>query len=173
MLLAVLSLVAQVSKPTEYQVKATYLYNFGQFVRWPASVAAPLDQRFQVCILGHDPFSSILDATLAGEEIDGQAVVARRISAARDAGLCRILFISSSEEGQLKEILAAIGKAGVLTVSDMPDFTQRGGMIQFTRDGNRIRFAVNLTSAEHAGLMLSSQLLRLAVSVRRGPQPGD
>ena len=165
------SLHAQANKPTEYQVKATYLYNFGQFVRWPSTAAGSLS--FSICVLGQDPFRSILDATLAGETIDGKTVVAQRISTPQEASLCRILFISSSEDGQLQQILAAAGKAGVLTVSDMPDFTRRGGMIQFTRDGNRIRFAVNLTSAEDAGLTLSSELLKVAITVKRNPQPGD
>jgi hypothetical protein len=167
------TLRAQASKPTEYQVKATYLYNFGQFVLWPPDSAAVKSDSFSICVLGQDPFSSLLDAILEGETIYGKSVVARRISAPGEAGACRILFISSSEQNQLQGILAVVAKAGVLTVSDMPYFTQRGGMIQFTREGNRIRFAVNLTNAELGGLVLSSELLKLAVAVRRSPQPGD
>ena len=163
---------AQEPKPTEHQVKATYLYNFGQFVRWPRNASALQSDSFSICVLGQDPFHSILDAALHGETIDGKSVVARRISTPQEAAICRVLFISSSEEHQLKEILEAVGQAGVLTVSDMPYFTQRGGMIQFTREGNRIRFAVNLTNAEVGGLILSSELLKVAITVRRNPQPG-
>jgi len=36
-----------------------------------------------------------------------------------------------------------------------------------------VRFEVNLTTAEHAGLTLSSQLLKVAISVRRSSQAGD
>ena len=167
------NLCAQGPKPTEYQVKASYLYNFSQFVQWPPNATAVRNDFFPICVLGQDPFSATLDATLAGETIDGKSVIARRISTPQEASICRILFISSSEDNQLKQILAAVAKAGVLTVSDMPYFTQRGGMIQFTTDGNRIRFAVNLTSAEDAGLTLSSELLKLAITVRRSPQSGD
>jgi len=172
-LLVLSNLCAQGAKPTEYQVKATYLYNFGQFVQWPTNASAVKSDFFSICVLGQDPFSSILDATLAGERIDGKSVVARRVSTPQEASICRILFISSSEGNQLREILAAVGKAGVLTVSDMPYFTQRGGMIQFTTEGNRIRFAVNLASAQDGGLILSSELLKVAIIVRRNPQPGD
>jgi hypothetical protein len=45
-------------------------------------------------------------------------------------------------------------------------------MIQFVLDGNKIRFEVNVTNAEKAGLTLSSDLLKVAVTVRRNPQPG-
>jgi hypothetical protein len=55
----------------------------------------------------------------------------------------------------------------------MPQFSQRGGMIEFTLEGNKVRFEVNLTTAEDAGLTLSSELLKVAATVRRKPQSGD
>ncbi len=86
---------------------------------------------------------------------------------------CHILFISSSEESQLKEILATLDKTSVLTVSDISQFTRRGGMIQFVVAANKVRFEVNVTSAERTGLILSSQLLKVAINVRRGSPAGD
>ena len=166
-------LLAQLPKPNEYQVKATYLYNFGRFVKWPGAVPAGKGDSFSVCVLGQDPFGSILDSTLAGEALDGKPVVLRRISKSQDAGECRILFISSTEEKRLKEILTAIDESGVLTVSDMPGFTRRGGMIQFILEGDRVRFEINVTSAESARLVLSSELLKVAASVKRNGRSGD
>jgi len=166
-------LLAQQPKPNEYQVKATYLYNFGRFVKWPGTVPAGKGDSFSVCVLGQDPFGSILDSTLAGEAVDGKPVVLRRISKPQDAGKCRILFISSTEERHLKEILTALDECGVLTVSDMPGFTRRGGMIQFVLEGDRVRFEINLASAESARLVLSSELLKVAASVKRNGRSGD
>jgi hypothetical protein len=163
---------AQQSNPTEYQVKAAYLYNFGKFVEWPARVTAASDF-FSICVLGEDPFGSTFDATIAGESVNGKKVVVKRIAKPQDVVGCRILFISSSEESRLKEILATLDNASVLTVSDISQFTRRGGMIRFVMEASRVRFEVNLTSAEHAGLTLSSQLLKVAISVRRSSQAGD
>ena len=59
------------------------------------------------------------------------------------------------------------------TVSNVPKFSQRGGMIQFVVEANKVRFEVNLASAERAGLSLSSELLKVATTVTRSPQPGD
>ena len=164
---------AQQSRPAEYEVKATYLYNFARFVEWPVRAEATKGDSFVICVLGQDPFGPALGAILAGEAINGKSVLLKRISRAQDAVICRILFISSSEDGRLKDILTALDKTGVLTVSDMPNFSQRGGMIQFVLDGNRIRFAVNLTPAQDAGLRVSSELLKVAISVRRDSHPGD
>jgi hypothetical protein len=164
---------AQQSKPNEYQLKAVYLYNFGKFVTWPAESSSRKGDSFTVCVLGRDPFGTILDATFSGETLDNKPVLLRRIPRPQDAKDCRILFISSTEDKHLKEILVALANCGVLTVSDMPEFVRRGGMIQFTLEGEKIRFEINLTSAESARLVLSSELLKVAADVTKTVPSGD
>jgi len=171
--LAATALPAQQPKPSEYQVKAAYLYNFGRFITWPARIAAGKDDSFAVCVLGQDPFGQTLDSTLGGEALDGKPVEVRRITRPQQAGDCRILFISSAEEKHLREILAALNQVGVLTVSDMAGFTRRGGMIQFVLEGDRIRFEINLANAESARLVLSSELLKVATTVKGNARPGE
>ncbi len=156
---------AQTPKPTEYEVEAAYLSNFGRFVEWPARTAG---ESFSVCVLGQDPFGPALDGALKGESIGNAPMAAKRVAAAEEAAGCRIVFISSSKKPQVKAIVATLGM-NVLTVSDMSDFTKSGGMIQFVLDGNRVRFEINLSAAQKAGLTLSSELLRVAVAVRREP----
>jgi hypothetical protein len=172
LLVAISNLYADQPKPTAYQVQAAYLYNFGKFVQWPAATRASAGP-FKVCVFGEDPFGAILNTTVAGGTLDGKAVVAKRIVSAGDAVDCQILFISPSEDRRLDKILEALSSAAVLTVSDMPRFAERGGMIQFILDENRVRFQVNLTAAQNAGLILSSQLLKLAALVRRSSSPGE
>lgn len=157
---------------TEYQVKAAYLYNFGKFVGWPASASEGSDRPFEICVLGDDPFGNALDAAVAGATIHGNSVVTKRISKADQVDDCRIVFISTSETSRLPEVLADLDKSRVLTVSDIPQFSQRGGMIQFVFDRNRVRFEINVTNAEDAGLSLSSELLKVAVRVTRTPRRG-
>jgi hypothetical protein len=160
-------LPAQAPQPTEYQVKAAYLVNFPKFVEWPASAAR--SESFNICVLGQDPFGEALDSAVAGETIHSSPVAAKRISKPQDALNCRVLFVSSSEDSQWNEILTALKTSSVLTVSDMREFTDRGGIVQFILDGNRVRFQINLAATEPSGLKLSSELLKLAVTVKRNP----
>ena len=162
----------QQPKVSEYQIKATYLYNFGRFVQWPPNATTAKGDSFSICVLGQDPFGPSLDSTLAGETLDGKPLAAKRISTARDAGECRILFISSTEENHLKEILAALDESSILTVSDIPAFSRRGGMIQFVLEGGKVRFEINLAKAQIAKLTLSSELLKVATTVRRNVREG-
>jgi hypothetical protein len=161
---------AQQAKPSEYKVKAIYLYNFGKFVEWPEA-REPREQpdRFLICVLGKDPFGSLLDSTIKGEDVNGMNLSAKRVSNAADATGCRILFISSSEADRVVTILQELHSKPILTVSDIANFCDRGGMIQFELKEEKVRFAVNMTAAEKAGLTLSSQLVKVATSVRRNP----
>jgi len=160
---------AQSARASETEVEAAYLYNFGKFVSWPPEQASGA---FAICVLGKDPFGEILDSTVAGESINARKVVIERIASVREAAACQVLFVSDHEEEHLKAILSSVKTAGVLTVSDIPHFADRGGMIELVEQGGRIRFEVNLTAAQESRLSLSSELLKVAVRVIGKPGTG-
>jgi hypothetical protein len=154
-------------RPGEYQVKAAYLMNFTHFVKWPA----PPPETFDICVLGRNPFEGALQATTAGEQVDGRKVQVRDVATPAASSGCAVVFVSSSEEGRDRAELQALPR-GVLTVSDIPRFVQHGGVIELDREGDRIRFQVNLLAADAEGLTLSSELLKVATRVtgaRRQP----
>ncbi len=150
--------------PTEPQIKAVYLYNFGKFVRWQIN-AASAENSFDICVVGKNPFGTALDSTVAGESIEGKSIVVRNITGMQEASLCKILFISTSETSKLKPILAACRHISTLTVSDIPGFAAHGGMIEFVNREGRVRFEVNVSPMADAGLTVSSELLKVATKV--------
>lgn len=153
----------QPAHPTEPQVKAAYLYNFGKFIHWQNPQSA--SDSFDICVLGKNPFGHALASTVAGEKIDGKDIRVKHISRLPAAIHCRVLFVSSSEEGRLKSVLAVAKQSSLLTVSDMPGFAQRGGMIELVTQEGRIRFQVNVSAISDASLTVSSELLKVAVKV--------
>lgn len=148
--------------PTEYQVKAAYLYNFARFVEWPPASLPAAGKTFVVAVLGVDPFGGALDATLAGKQIMQRDLTVRRVARVEDAAGAQIVFISSSESPRLTHVLSALAGHGVLTVSDMDDFARQGGIIGFRMEQRKVRFDINPRQAARARLKISSQLLRLA-----------
>ncbi len=155
---------AQVTRPTESEVKAAYLYNFGRFVTWPPDRAVA-GNPFEICIVGKDPFGKVLDATVLGERIGGRTIAIKRLSQVQQAESCSILFVSSSEEARLATILDSSHRFNLLTVSDLKHFAERGGVIGLVVQQDRVRFEVNRTAAERCHLQLSSELLKVAVKV--------
>lgn len=156
------------TKPTEYEVKAAYLLNFGRFTRYAG--AAPQRTQFDICILGRDPFGRVMDDIAARESIDNLPVRVLRITDATQGRSCAIVFVSLFESDKMREDLAILDGSDTLTVSDAPDFIARGGMIQLILQGDHVRFDVNLEAVNRHHLELSSELLRVAFSVKGGPQ---
>lgn len=165
--------VSQDAAPTEPQVEAAYLYNFGKFVTWPVSDRTSNSNSFLICVLGKDPFGSVLDATVAGEKINEKKIAVHRISRIQDGLDCNILFVSSSEENHLSSVLLEARRMHLLTVSNIPHFAERGGTIGLVNQQDRIRFEVNRATAEQSHLILSSELLKVAVRVIQTKQTGS
>lgn len=163
---------AQELRPTESQVEAAYLYNFGKFVTFPADRAASSDS-FQICILGQDPFGEILDSTVRGESISGRKITTQRLSNMQQAHACSILFVSLSEESRLLAIIKDADQLGLLTVSEIKHFAERGGMIELVKQEGKIRFEVNLRAAQECHLVLSSELLKVAIRVLQKNEKGS
>jgi len=160
-LLLALALPVFAQAPSEYQVKAAFLYNFAKFVEWPADREGT---PFCIGVLGPDPFGGLIDETLAGKMLGTRNVVVRRFSRPEDASICQIVFVAESAT-PLKLVLKRFEGRAVLTVGETPAFCQSGGIVGFQVADRRIRFAVNLEAADRAQLKLSSKLLSLATKV--------
>jgi hypothetical protein len=155
---------AEVGQLTENQVKAAYLFNFAKFVEWPGSAFVGPGAPLVIGIIGKGPYGEAHEA-LSGRTAKGRRVVIRQLTRADEAAGCQILFIAASEKPRLQEILRALPASGVLTVSDLKNFCRTGGMIGLITRGEKLQFEINVANAERAGLKLSSQMLKLAVSV--------
>lgn len=75
---------------------------------------------------------------------------------------CDLLWVSDSESSSYPNLLEALAQQPVLTVSDIPRFAQRGGILNLRLINSRVRFVVNAQVSEQAGLHISHKLLRLA-----------
>jgi hypothetical protein len=162
--------VQTVRAASEYELKAAFLLNFAQFVQWPADNAASTSGTVILGVLGKDPFGPAIARALGDRTINGRHVTMRHFSSLPEARNCHVLFISSSEEPQLDEILRSLANSSVLTVSDIARFTDSGGAIGLIQDGTRIHFEVNLEAANAAGLKINSDLLALAKAIKKAPK---
>ena len=153
----------------EYQVKAAFLYNFAKFVEWPPGTFSSPSDPIGICIAGMNPFGSTLDTMVQGKKMGERVFAVRRIPDTQQAKECQILFIGGTEWKRLRSLLDALKGAAILTVGETDDFTAAGGMIAFQIAGPRVRIQIDLETAEHSRLKISSKLLSLAEIVKRQP----
>ncbi|MDM8525684.1 YfiR family protein [Desulfococcaceae bacterium HSG8] len=149
----------------ENEIKAALIFKFPVYVRWPDSVMNDKTGNFECCVLGNDPVSSLL-TQFNGKKMMEQTIRIRQLSNIREIDDCHMLFISSPEKKNLLMIFKAIKGKPILTVGHMKKFTQNGGIINFIRQEDSVRFEINPKAAEQAGLKISSKLLRLAEIVK-------
>ena len=146
----------------EYQLKAVFLFNFAQFVEWPAGTFTGEQAPLVIGILGSDPFRTALDDTVRNELVGQRPLMVQRYKRVEDIDSYHILFISKSEAGQLERVVDYLKNRSILTVSDIDNSARHGVMIRFLTEKKKIRLRINPGAAKAAGLTLSSKLLRPA-----------
>jgi len=155
----------------EYQVKAAFLFNFAKFVEWPSEAFSDASAPLVITVFGDDPFNGSLEA-VKGKLVNNRRLTIRRVKDIQEIGKSNVLFVGPSAKKELARILEALQGQSVLTVGEDGVFTQCGGIINFVKEDNRVRFEVNVSAAERAGLKISSRLLALARIVRSPGQGG-
>jgi len=159
---------AQSAATKEYQLKAVFLFNFAQFVEWPTNAFPEAQAPLVIGVMGENPFGTYLDEIVRGEEVNKHPLTIQHYRRAEEIKTCHILFISQSEMGRLDQILASLKGRNILTVGDAESFAQRGGMIRFVTEKNKIRLKINLETVKAAALTISSKVLRAAEIVAPG-----
>jgi hypothetical protein len=156
---------AQSATAAEYQIKAAFLFNFAKFVDWRPSSFRDGSAPLQICVLGRDPFGEALRNITREKTVNGRKLEVETVVDLQNARNCHILFIASSEKAQLKRIFESLEGSDALTVGDVKDFIEQGGMINFVLENDRVQFEVSRKAAEKAGLKISSKLLAVAKMV--------
>jgi len=154
---------------SEYEIESAMSYNFTKFIEWPRHALGEGGAAVVVGVLEDDRLVPVLEAALRDRNIDGHPIVVRRLDSGSDAKSCAILLVGACDRKEIVRIVHTVGRSPVLTIGERVQFSRLGGIIAFIRDGNRIRFEINLDAAERAGLQVSSKLLRVA-AVWREPQ---
>lgn len=152
----------------EYQLKAVFLFNFAQFVEWPARSFHGADAPLIIGVSGTDPFGAYLDNLVTGEKVGTHPLVVRRYRRDEDPADCHILFVAASETTVLGPAIARLNGRSILTVSDIESFTREGGIVRFVTEGGKIRLRINVEAAKAVDLRISSKILRPATVVTKG-----
>src|SRR5271157_166119 len=157
---------AQGDDQGEYRVKLAFLYNFAQFVQWPADTFRDSGAPLTICVAGDNPFQGEIEQSLRGRTVEGHPIEVRKLNADEDPHACQMIFVRATEMKATPKILASSKGSSTLTVGEAKGFAERGGIINLTREENKLRFEVNINAAAQTRLKISSKLLTLARIVK-------
>lgn len=147
----------------EHELKAAFIFNFALFTEWPADT--PYEGgMFHVCAGAASPLREPLSA-LAAKTVKGRRLALRTIAGPESLRTCHVLVLGTTERERWPHVRRFIDGAGVLTVTDDEVIAREGAVVALAAEGQRLVFDIDLRAARHAGLVLSSKLLRLARTV--------
>lgn len=152
---------AHAQTANELQIKAVFIYNFTQFIEWPAESFATPQDPFVIGILGTNVFGKYLEEAVADERYKSRPIVVKYYATQKEAENCQILYFGSLQ----KPDKSTKGRP-VLTVGEREDFMQLNGLLRFYKDANKVRIEINQQAASDAGLNISSKLLQLSTIYR-------
>jgi hypothetical protein len=149
---------------------AAFLFNFAQFVEWPAHIVPP-GADLVLCVVDDATVAGALEQTIKGRTVLGHQPVVKYVKSGAPLADCHVLYLAGPD---LKRALDAIGPVKglcVFTVSDAGRFAETGGMVELIKDNGKMRFAVNMDALQRGGVRLSSRVLVLAKIVRDADSP--
>ena len=145
------------------ELEAALVYRFATFVEWPADAIG--EGPVVIGVLGANEVAGALETMVQGRSIEGRSLKIERLDGVDGASRCHIVFLGAGARDRLEALLAAIGAASVLTLSDSDRFARQGGMVEFVRRGRRLAFEIHRGALAQAGLRINPRVLELAEEV--------
>lgn len=144
------------------QMKAVFVVNFLRFVEWPSANVAPAPAPLVVAVLGDRAFIESLRDYAAGQSVSGHGIEVKAVDRPEDARGAHVLFIGSSESGNLPAIVKMAETSALLTVGDTDGYARAGVILNLYTVDQRVRIEANPAAATRTGLRLSAHLLRIS-----------
>jgi hypothetical protein len=148
----------------EQTIKAGLIYNFLKYTTWPGGYSPAERGRLSFCFYGGEPLDGML-APLEGRTAQQAAIKIVHVNSLNETGNCSAVFINEDSERDLPALREFLKGRPTLTISDMDDFTEMGGMIGLATENQRVVIYINKKSVDSAGLSVQSRLLKLAKQV--------
>jgi len=146
----------------EYPLKAAFLYRFIDYIEWSDNNNEPF---FNIAVLGDSPILAPLNQIAGSKLAKNKRISVKQYDNLNTIGSPQILFISRSSGYTIEEILSKISGKPMLIVTEQPGYAEKGAHLNFFASESKLRFEVNLKSANRFGLKFSYQLLQHAVVV--------
>lgn len=147
----------------DHEIKAVFLFNFANFVRWPDEAFVDESSPFVFCAGNpQSPTIDVLNKVIQGENINGHQLILKAPFNPAALTDCHILFLEDADIAEYQHQLPGLATRGILTVSDTNNFVSSGGLIELIPNKSRIQPTINISQLEQSTLKVSSTLLRLA-----------
>lgn len=135
---------------TKAQLRALFIKKIPKYVLWPEQNHFKENEKYTVAAIDKEELAPYFDKLGAFKLLRWPAAD------------CQVLFLDSSNPRIIAAIIKQVKNKPILTIGQNPDFLRMGGIINLVESGSRMKLQVNICAARKAGLIISSQLLKLS-----------
>lgn len=165
LLVAIVSLsppdaLAEKGTATEQAIKAAVAHKITKFVQWPSSADEEAPIRF--CVAGSDSMLQAL-SRLQSHSVKGRGLaVTEVVSPAESALRCDALYVSDSGLDDPAAWLDSVQSLPILTFAESNNYDSVGGIVTLHVRNKKVRFDIDSSASDRAGITIGAQLLQLA-----------
>ena len=155
------------SNPAEYKLKVAYIYNFCNYIEWPATAFDNPESPVVIGVLGPDPFESNLDDLAKKKQVQKRKIEIKRFASEQEFEPCHLLFISVDADPKLRDwAIENTSKLSTLLVGESKGFAAQGADVNFFLDLNgTIGFEMNAKSIDSKALKVNARLAKIATII--------
>ncbi|GJL77830.1 MAG: hypothetical protein NPINA01_08190 [Nitrospinaceae bacterium] len=151
----------------EPTIKAGLILKFSNFIRWPEFYSSTQgEEPLNICLHGEEEFGDIFDYINDHGILRREILVRRHVPLDR-LGTCHLIYTSFLDKPEMDQLAGEIKNAPTLVVTEADEITHSLVAINFKKVNNRMHFEINRSAFERSGIMVSSELLNLALDVVR------
>lgn len=147
---------------TNAKIKAIFVYNFTKYFEWPPNYRA---ENFVITVIGDLALYKELKEMAKDKKVGSQAFEIRTAITLNEIEKSHMLIISNSYSNLLNEVPVKMKGKSILVIADKPGAAKNGAAINFVAVDNKQKFELNKKNAEKYGLVVSSNLEKLAIQV--------
>ncbi len=156
-LLGVFSQTIVQAQTSMTKIESLYIYNFIKNIQW-----SNVTDKYIIGVYSNSSTYDELKSILSVRKFNGKSIEVKKLSSPTQSSECHIVFVSQSNGGMVKKIVASADTKNTLIVSERGQLNNGAG-IAFVLANSRLQFKINKTTCSAAGLQISASLLALGV----------
>jgi hypothetical protein len=147
------------AEPAE-KLKTAFIFQFAKYIEWPDEQNAT---SFSISMVGSSPMWNFLQDLAREKRIKEKAIELYNVTGVSELRRSHVVVLTDDNEETVTQVLRRTRGTHALLVGQGDGLASMGIMINFfiTPEG-RLRFEINRKAAEAEGLVISSQLLKMA-----------
>lgn len=139
------------------KIESLYIYNFIKNIQW-----SNVSDKYIIGVYSNSTVFDELSGILSVRKFNGKSIVVKKLSSPTQASECHVVFVSGSNGGMVKKIVAGADTKNTLIVSERGQLNNGAG-IAFVLSNSKLQFKINQATCKAAGLQISASLLSLGV----------